>query len=177
MNRGRRQKFDMGNPISMEDALSIMVVIFVLFFLFLVPLINMDRAKLEEAQRDVYWKILAEWIETYPDDYSKEAQSYVPAFGLSGHKIIVTDDGDRTYIEALSDEGVVTVIVHEGNRYTSFSTKGHSSVVTYRFGDIMWSSSENEWFTVNNRIDYGEEENTVRMQKEFRQWTKERRGF
>lgn len=78
MIRGRGTKVDLGNAISMEDALSIMVVTFVLFFLFLIPLVNIDRTKLEEAQKDTYWEKLSEWISGQESD-DAAAPSVMPA--------------------------------------------------------------------------------------------------
>ena len=176
MSRRRRMKVDAGNAISIEDALAIMVVIFVLFFLFIVPLVNIDRARLEEAQQDAYWEKLSSWIDAQKAD-DQRARPYLNTFRLEGQKVIVTDAGDQTYIEALAENGDITVISHMGNDYISFMVREHSSVVTYRYGNIHWSSAEREWFTHNNKIDYGSEDFAVAMQKEYRAWTKENRGF
>ncbi len=176
MSRNRRIKADTGNAISIEDALAIMVVIFVLFFLFIVPLVSIDRAKLEQAQQDVYWEKLTSWMESQqPDD--KRAYPYLQTFRLKDQKVIVTDTGDRIYIEALAENGDITVIAHTANEYISLMVREHSSVVTYRYGNIHWSAAEREWFTLNNKIDYGSLDFTVAMQNEYRAWTKENRGF
>ena len=176
MSRRRRVKVDTGQAISIEDALSIMVVIFVLFFLFIVPLINIDKAKLEQAQQDTYWQILSAWIGSQEINQSA-AMPYIHTFGLKGQTVLVTDLDYKRYIEALSNKGDLTVIMHEGSRYISFIVRGHSSVVTYRYGSIHWSSAEREWFTVNNSIDYGEKDFTIEMQDNYRAWTKVNRGF
>ncbi len=172
----RRAKVDLGNAISMEDALSIMVVTFVLFFLFLIPLVNIDRMKLEEAQKDTYWEKVAEWI-TEHESSGTFAAPYLLAFGLKGHKVCVTEVSGKKYIEAISPGGELVIVKHFGDRYISLSVKENSSVVTYRFGEIRWSGAEQEWFTINSSLDYGELEFTNAMQKEYRQWTKETRGF
>ncbi|MFP4165284.1 MAG: hypothetical protein ACLFQB_15220 [Chitinispirillaceae bacterium] len=176
MVRARGTKVDLGNAISMEDALSIMVVTFVLFFLFLIPLVNIDRTKLEEARMDRYWEKLSEWINRQENNKAAVAP-YILAFGLGDHKVCFSDAGDRKYIEALSPEGEITVVMHENDRYISFTVSGYNAVVTYRYGKIRWSAAEREWFTLNNRIDYGENPENVRMQKEYREWTEETRGF
>lgn len=67
--------------------------------------------------------------------------------------------------------------MHERDKYISFTVKGYNSVVTYRYGEIRWSAAEREWFTLNNSIDYGESQFTVDMQKAYRAWTEETRGF
>ena len=176
MNRTRSGKYDRGNAISMEDALSIMIVTFVLFMLFLIPLVNIDRTKLEQAQQDTYWKKLGDWFEQHDPDYDA-GKPYEQTFRLEGYNVWVTQAGEKRYIEAYSPKGEIVVIMHEGNRYVSFIVQEQSAVVTYRYGDIRWSAAEREWFTANNTIDYGEKEQTVAMQHEYRTWTKETRGF
>lgn len=176
MSRNRRVTVDVGNAISIEDALAIMVVIFVLFFLFIVPLVNIDRAKLEQAQQDDYWVRLSSWLENQQTDSAK-ARPFLQAFGLKGQKVVVTDAGDKTYIEALDENGDITVIAKKGTDYISLIVQGHSSVVTYRYGNIYWSEAEKEWFTLNNLIDYGNNDSNVAMQKEYRAWTNENSGF
>jgi len=42
----------LGEAISIEDALSMLTVIFVLFVIFLVPLVTIDRMQLEKEQSD-----------------------------------------------------------------------------------------------------------------------------
>ena len=56
MARRNRIKRDLGEAISLEDALSIMVVIFVLFILFLVPLVNFDKIRTAKVEIDTFWK-------------------------------------------------------------------------------------------------------------------------
>jgi len=176
MSRARSGKYDMGNAISLEDALSIMIVTFVLFVLFLIPLVNIDRTKLEQAQQDAYWGKLTDWLKKQPSA-PQDGRPYELAFNLEGCAVRVTQTGGIRYIEALSPKGEITVIRHEDEKYILFMVKEQSAVVTYRYGDIRWSASEQEWFTANNTIDYGEKEYTVAMQKEYRIWTKTTRGF
>jgi hypothetical protein len=177
MIRSRRGTVDLGEAISIESALTVMVVLIILRLLFFIPLVNIDRAKLDEAQRDVYWKKTAEWLSARPPDTS--ARPYCQTFGLEKDAVLVSDAGQKRYIEALSPEGEITVIMHNQPRksYISLNVKGHSSVVTYRSGDLRWSASEREWFTADNTIDYGEKPSSVAMQKAYREWTLKTRGF
>jgi hypothetical protein len=177
MRRARWSTAGLGEAVSIESALTVMVVIIILRFLFLIPLVNIDRARLDEAQRDVYWKNLTEWLAARPADTA--AKPYCQTFGLEKDIAHVSDAGAKRYIEALSPEGEITVIMHDLLKkvYVSLNVKGHSSVVTYRSGDLRWSAAEHEWFTANNAIDYGEKDASVAMQKAYREWTQKTRGF
>jgi hypothetical protein len=177
MRRTRGGAVELGEAISIESALTVMVVLIILRFLFLIPLVNIDRAKLDEARRDVYWKKLSECLAAMPADTA--ARPYLHTFGLENDLARVSEIGSKRYIEALSPDGEITVIMHDLRKksYISFNVKGHCSVVTYRFGDLHWSRAEREWFTANNAIDYGEKKATVAMQKAYREWTLQKRGF
>ena len=108
------------------------------------------------------------------------ARPYLQTFGLENNIVRVSDIGaKRCYLEALSPDSEITVIMHDQRamRYVSFVVKEHSTVVTYRFGEMRWSEAEHEWFTANNSIDYGEKQFTVAMQKAYREWTRQTRGF
>jgi hypothetical protein len=176
MSRARRIAIDEGEAISMESVLTVLVVLILLRLLFFIPLVNIDKAHLDKAQQDTYWKQLAEWIKKEKPD-AAAAAPYLHAFNLEGAMVMVTDAGKRRYIEALSPEGDITVIRQEGQRFISFIVKGHSTVVTYRYGSIQWSAAEKEWFTAGDTIDYGEKDAMTAMQKAFREWTKQVRGF
>jgi hypothetical protein len=177
MNRARWSKADLGEAISIESALTVLVVVVLLRLLFLIPLVKIDRAKLEEAQRDSYWRSLSEWLAVKETDTA--ARPYLHAFALERSIVCVSDAGAKRYIEALSPDGEITVIMHDQRKkmYISFTVKEHSAVVAYRFGEMRWSAAEHEWFTANNAIDYGERDFTVAMQKEYREWTRQRHGF
>jgi hypothetical protein len=178
VSRTRRGHFDLGEAVSIESALTVLVVILLVRLLIFIPLVNIDRMKLEQAQKDTFWKQVGEWLAAQPADESAAAP-YVNAFGLQGQKVRISTVGAIRYIEGLANDGVVSAIMHDPatQRYIGCIAKENSTVVTYRIGEIHWSGSEKEWFTANNSIDYGEKEAAVAMQKAYRQWSKEARGF
>lgn len=170
-------KRDMGEAISIEDVLSLMTVVFVLFILFFVPLVNIDRMQLENARKDEYWQQLAEWLV----EHGKPASSfYDEAFMLDGHRFYSADlpRGIR-WVEALHSNGTITVVEHDLKRkaYTAMIVKGHSSVVTYRFGAIRWSAAERVFFTSADSLDYGDRPQSLEMKKRFRNYSEQTKGF
>jgi hypothetical protein len=178
VSRTRRGHFELGEAVSIESALTVLVVILLVRLLIFIPLVNIDRMKLEQAQKDTFWKQAGEWITAQPVDEAAAAP-YVNTFGLQGQRVGISMVGAIRYIEGLAQDSVITVIMHDpaAERYIGCIAKESSTVVTYRIGSIHWSGTEKEWFTANNSFDYGENEVAAAMQKEYRRWSKETRGF
>lgn len=170
---------DLGEAISIEDALSLLTVVFVLFILFLVPLVNIDRMQLVRSQGDKYFQQIAEWIAA--NGTSHPEVSYGSAFGLDGHRVVETEDSKTpvAWVEALNSDGTLTVVEHDRatNRFIALVIKGHSDVVAYRYGALRWSAPEQVWFTTTDSIDYGNRPELQQMQKRLRAWTLAQRGF
>ena len=179
MSRRRPQLREMGDAISLENVLSLMVVLFVLRMLFFIPLVNLDRMHLTKAQKDEYWQQLTDYLTTHAD--SSGNTPYMSAFSLDGHRVLVSEAGssDFRYIEALNSDGTLTVVEHRlgSNRFDAMVVRGHSSVPSFRFGSLQWSGPEKVWFTTGDSVDYGNREQSTAMKKRFRDWTKQGRGF
>ena len=179
MSRRPRPIRELGEAISLENVLTLMTVLFVLRWLFFVPLVNLDRMSLVKAQKDEYWQGLSEYLQSHGDSLTNSF--YMSSFGLDGHRILVTETGagDTRYIEALNTDGTLTVIEHRvgAGRFDALMVKGHSSVVGFRYGALKWSSVEQVWFTSTDSVDYGERKESVAMKDRFRAWTKQSRGF
>lgn len=170
---------ELGDAISLENVLSLMVVLFVLRLLFFIPLVNIDRMNLVKAQKDEYWPKLSDYIATKGD--SGAVASYNSSFNLDGHRVLVTEsgNGDIRYVEALNSDGTVTVIEHRvgAGRFDAMIVKGHSSVVGFSYGTLKWSAAEQVWFTTNDSADYGTRPESMAMKQRFREWTQKTRGF
>ncbi|HSQ43185.1 MAG TPA: hypothetical protein VLM37_12975 [Fibrobacteraceae bacterium] len=179
MSRRLRVPRELGEAISIENVLSLMVVLFVLRLLFFIPLVSIDRMSLAQAQKDEYWQNLADYLQQHGD--SAADPFYNAAFGLDGHRILITEtgQGNACYIESLNADGVLTVIEHrqDSGRFDAMVIKGHSSVVGYRYGILRWSTPERVWFTTGDSVGNIGREESVSMQKRFRAWTHQYRGF
>jgi len=179
VSRRVQARRDLGEAISLENVLSLMVVLFVLRLLFFIPLISIDRMQLENVNKDAYWQKLSEYLAAHAD--STGTEYYSSAFGLDGYRVLVTESGlgDTRYVEALNNDGTITVIEHRvsSGRFDALVVKGHSSVPTYRYGSLKWSAPEQVWFTSNDSIGYGDRPASLEMGKRFRAWTKQVREF
>lgn len=174
MRRISRKKADLGNPISIEDALSIMVVVFVLFLVFFLPMVNIDKMKLEKAQTDVFWQKLYVFLDKNSSD-SNKLEKYSNAFDLDDLSTRIDTDKEQNirYIQSVSNNNI-TIVKHDlkTNKYISLYIPGYSKVVTYNVGKLKWSEWEDIWFTVNNTLNYNETGENIQMQKEYRKWVK-----
>ena len=169
---------DMGEAISIEDALSLLTVVFVLFILFLVPLVNIDRMRLVRSQGDSYFSKLAGWIGEHGQE--DPGLSYATAFGLDGHRVVEqTDSAHAHWVEVLGADGTLTVIEHklDNGRFVALVVKGGSEVPAYRFGSLRWSGAEGIWFATSDSVAYGDRPELLSMKQRLRARTLAARGF
>lgn len=180
MSRFRRHaRAEMGEAINFEDVLTVIAVLLLLRLIFMVPLVNLDKAKLVQARRDAYWSHQAGWVLSHPGD-SLSAQPYRAAFSLWGRSVILTParEGRITWLEAASPDSSLLVLRHNlttGN-FTALNVAGGGHSQSFRRGKLIWSEGEKEWFAASDSIDYGSEASKA-MEKDFRGWTKGLRGY
>lgn len=183
MGRYRASKKNLGQAISIEDALTIMVVIFVIFVLLLIPLVNIDRLKLEAAQKDPMWSLVASWAYNNPQANNAGLEAYNNCFNLQTYDmVLISENGplNTILIEAFSDYGRnIAIYFHnkEEGTYTAIFVQNFLKSATFRHGNIYWSSAEREWFIHGSIIDYGENPASLKHLQEYRNWLAEERGL
>ncbi len=170
----RRQipKRDLGNAISLEDALSIMVVIFTLFVIFLIPLVNIDKMKLEKAKYDKFWKDR----ETFLFDYKKidsKAQYYFSTFDIYEDEVVSAKywkDVNDIYVEILLQDSSMTIILHnpKKKKFCAIFVEGYQTV-SYKFGNIKWSYDEDDWFIYNTKLVYIPDKKLKEWENKYRE--------
>lgn len=170
----------MGEALSTGDVLSLLTIILVLRVVFLVPLINLDKAKTVAAKIDPYWERQQAWVAQHPGD-EVALRPYRNAFGLHGWEALATtaDDGRLRWIEASSPDSALIVVQHDlhAQTYVALRVQNHSSVASFRRGRLLWSPTEGEWFIQGDSTDYGGHPASLEMQKRFRAWTTAERGY
>jgi len=62
-------------------------------------------------------------------------------------------------------------------RFIAMNVAGRGHSLSFRRGTLIWSQEENEWFSASDSVDYGTRNESKAMEKEFREWTKARRGY
>ena len=171
---------EMGEAISFEDVLTVLTVLLLLRLVFMVPLVNLDKAKTIAARADKYWSMQALYVLAHPGDTAKVAP-YGNAFGLKG-KTAELNDGAAAhtlYLEAASPDSELTVVRHDlgSGRFIALNVASRGHSLSFRHGSLIWSQEEKEWFPASDSVDYGTRKESREMEREFREWTKVRRGY
>jgi hypothetical protein len=174
----RHARAEMGEAINFEDVLTVIAVLLLLRLIFMVPLVNLDKAKTVAARSDAYWNEQARWMLSHSGD-SVQAAPYRAAFQLEGKSLNYVAAGPRSiFLEAASPDSNMLVLRHNvvtGN-FVAMNVQGRSHSLSFRRGKLIWSTAEKEWFPASDSVDYGSEVSKA-MEKEFREWTKAHRGY
>jgi hypothetical protein len=176
----RRARAEMGESISFEDVLTVMTVLLLLRLIFMVPLVNLDKAKTILARGDEYWTRQAEWVLTHTGD-SLLVKPYRTAFGLEDKVGIISETASpkTIYLEAAAPDSNLIVIRHslaDGN-FIAMSVLGRGHSRSYRHGRLLWSETESVWFPASDSVDYGSRDESKVMEEKFRDWTRTHRGY
>jgi hypothetical protein len=101
MSRSARRhgRIEMGEAINFEDVLTVMMVLILLRLIFMIPLVNLDKAKTVAARSDAYWEREALWVHSHAGGDSAAA-AYRTAFELKGYKTLRTDEAGDVWLEA-----------------------------------------------------------------------------
>lgn len=176
-------RVEMGEAISFEDVLTVITVLLLLRLVFMVPLVNLDKAKTIAARADKYWTLQALYVLTHAGD-STTVKPYRNAFGLEGKAALVSEtgsagNGKSVYIEAAAPDSTLTVLRHDLNSgsFVAMNVAGQGHSVRFRRGKLIWSQDEEEWFPASDSVDYGNKAESQEMEKGFREWTKRGRGY
>jgi hypothetical protein len=179
MRRGARMgRLEMGEAINFEDVLTVMTVLLVLRLVFMVPLVNLDKAKTVAAQSDSFWERQALYVHTHPGT-AGEVDPYRNAFELQGQPALRSVDGTGYWVEAAAVDSTLLVLRHDtaSGRFSAMQANGRGHSLSFRHGSLLWSKGESEWFSAGDSIDYGGSPGSKALEKEFREWTKARRGY
>ena len=172
---------ELGAAISLEDALSIMVVIFVLFLILFVPLIQLDKVNLEKSERATFWSKIYSVVhkKEIGADAKAKLNRYNEAFyDLTDKKSSFTRvNQNLLIIESIDDDDNVTVILHNPvqKEYVMLISQEFSDELIYRHGNIQ--SDKGVYFTSADEVDYGSNPRVIAMQKKYVEWVKETRNI
>jgi len=179
MRRRRgQQKRELGEAISFEDVLTVITVLLLLRVLFMVPLVNVDKAKTVRAQIDSYWSSQAQWLLSQNDD-SVQTAPYRTAFGWDHGKAILSQRDGYWFLEAATPDSNLLVVRQKpgDSTYIALRVQGPGHAKSFRRGKLLWSVTENEWFTASDTLDYGSHPLSKGLEKQLRAITKQERGY
>lgn len=171
-------RMELGEAINFEDVLTVMTVLLVLRLVFMVPLVNLDKAKTVAAQADTFWEREALWVHTHPGEPA-EVDPYRSAFDLQGQAALRSGEGTSVWVESAAADSNLLVLRHDtaSGRFAAMQVNGRGHSLSFRHGSLLWSQGESEWFSAGDSIDYGGRAESKALEKEFREWTKARRGY
>lgn len=169
---------DLGPALAVEDALTVMVVILVLRMVLLVPMMSLDKARLERAEKETIWeKAYAFVVGNKKED--KNARQYEDAFDLTGNSVILSEmGGGARFLEAADANDNLMVVWHDVDKQTYYSMyiQKFSNVPSYSHGRMKWSPQEKKWFRLDNQVDYNQTPESVQLHQRYLDWIN-KRGF
>jgi hypothetical protein len=168
----------LGDGTSFEEVLTIITVLLLLRVVFMVPMVNLDKAKTESAQADTYWASAAgHMLHMTPTE--EAIRPYRAAFGIRSETAALTRTGDDVYLEAVTPDSSMLVIRHlpETREFVALRVQGLGSARSFRRGSLLWSQAEREWFVGTDTLDYGSHPSSVEMEREYREFTHRERGY
>jgi hypothetical protein len=176
----RVQETSLGEAISMEDAMSMLTIIFVLFVVFLVPLISIDKARLEAKLHDSFWDDAVKYLTIETEVNRPAVNKYRTAFELYSplsEKVSSFKSKAVTIIEHITDDSTLIIIRHnlQDNKFSLLRLTAGGSSSVYQHGELGWSKVGREWFLVNSEIDYGDLNLSKTFNTDYRAWRK--KGF
>lgn len=169
---------DLGPALAVEDALTVMVVILVLRVVLFVPMMNLDRARLDQAETETFWEKAYAWIRADRSPADRSAP-YDGAFDLSGKAVVVGEpQGQVRFLEVADEDRNILIIRHDlgSQEYGSLFIQKFSKVPSYRHGRIKWSPKERKWFTLDNQVAYDQTPETRELETQYRAWRGDAEG-
>jgi len=172
---------EMGSPISLEDALSIMVVIFVLFVVLFVPLIQLDKVNLDKAQKATFWSRVYTFVQkaVVSDQDDKRISNYFEGFyDLPGKKNAIHQvNRNLVILESVDDQENVTVILHNPPKkeYVMLISQEFSNELIYRYGTIQKDAGK--YFTSADEVAYTGNPVVMKMKDKYVSWVKQTRNI
>ncbi len=164
--------------ISFEEVLTVITVLLLLRVVFMVPMVNLDKAKTESAKRDAYWSRHAAYVLSRPSDPAA-LRPYRGAFGIRDMEGFVTRRDGAVLVEAAAPDSTLLVIRHvPGQRaFVALRIESGGLSQSFRRGRILWSEPEGEWFITADTVDYGAHPQSQMLEKSFREMTRKERGY
>lgn len=174
---------DLGDAISMEDAISMLTIVFVLFVIFLVPLVSIDKARLEQKLHDKFWIKMVAFLEKNkaPEETVDLAiNQYGSEFDInSPHTLKFTrtlqDSDTVVFLEYLSSlDSSINVIRHnlQSSEFNIMRLSQGGTSTTYQHGKLAFSNESQDWFLTSDiEKDYdGTSEKSKSFKKSYRSW-------
>lgn len=168
----RRRGPDLGDAVSFESVLTIFTVLLVLRMVFLVPMVNLGKAKTESARRDRAWDLTIQRVAAGAD--SGPVAPYAVAMGLpqARTRISPAPQGVAVWLESVLPDSSLVVVRHDrrAGTYVRLHVQSRSEHPSCQYGRLEWSAPEGQWFTAGDSVDYGDRGVGESALREYRRW-------
>lgn len=186
--RARSSKhFDLGEAISMEDAISMMTIIFVLFVIFLVPLVSIDKAQLEAHKNDDFWGEVVAYLHNATsmnrEQMLDETKQYWEPFSAyrkddyfgSQNPLwakVTEMTNEIRYVEILTYDSSLIVIKHDknDNSFNSMEMTRNGETATFYYGSLGSISKGSDWFMLEHNWADDANEKSKQFNTTYRNW-------
>lgn len=175
MPRRRFQLPEMGEALSFDTVLTVLTVLLVLRVVFLVPMVNIDKAKTVAERKDQLWTEVSRFLEGRAR--SGNTGEYEGLLGAASPPALVTMQGGVRWVEAQLPESTLVVMRHDlaTQDFVLLRTKGANAAPSFRFGKLLWSQPEQQWFPTADTVDYGDRPVSMELVANYRHLVKARR--
>lgn len=164
--RRKAAKADLGEAISFDSVLTVLTVLLVLRMIFLIPMVNVDKAKLDQARRDSLWIRVADRLAALPGEPDTAAAPYASAFELEGSRVLFERRaGGLDLVSACGADSTLLFVEHDSRsgRFASMRIQRSSEHPVFHRGALVWSPSERSWFVTSDTADYGQDPSSAAL--------------
>lgn len=172
---------ELGESVSLEGALSIMVVIFLLRLVLFVPMMMIDKVNVEKAQRATFWSRIDTFVQKgdVTETDKIKIEKYFEAFtDLNGKKNTINIvDKNLVIIESVDGKENVMVILHDlvNKTYVMMISQEFSNELIYRHGSIQEDAGQ--YFTSADEVAYTSNPLVMDMKNKYVDWVKKTRNI
>jgi len=168
----RRIKADLGEAISFDSILTVLTVLMVLRMIYLIPMVNLDKAKVDQARHDRLWTLVIHRLASKSMGIDSLARPYLGAFGITAERVTsMQDSAGRVRLEALSPDSTLDLVEHDTRtgRFVAMRVQASSEHPVFRRGLLLWSREEGVWFPTADSTDYGQDSSSLALVERARQ--------
>lgn len=168
----------MEEALSLGDALSIRIIVFLLLVIFLVPLISIGKARLVKAKKDDLWPKVAAWIGEHS---TPSLKGYKTALELPDDaRVVLTEQGSETWIESYQASDSLLLIArhqHKTGAVRVLRIERFGTVPILNESKLSWSPMEGEWFASGTPTYLSEDSMSQNLIRDYKSLVLKARGL
>jgi hypothetical protein len=152
----------MEEALSLGDALSIRIIIFLLLVIFLVPLVQVGKIRLAKIKKDDFWPHLATWVQSAPQELP---DAYWGAFEWPTDGVVRTLKTPQAtwWIAWQNKDSVIFALRQDAAQgFVTLRSERFQATPILAKGKLAWSAPDAEWFA-KQRIPLAPEDSLAKI--------------